>query len=270
MSTEFDRDQVFADDDEDIVRYVGLYSGTVVTNKDPEGLCRVTVKVQGLLAESEWALPAGTAGGADGVGDSGIPPEGADVFVWFINGNLDEPIYFGGHWGRQERPPGPAGEIAPADRPKIRAFETGRYLIVMDGRESAPSLALLDKQTGARIAIDDADVLLSGFNITVAAEGSISMSAGAGIDAAADGPVDISGASVSIDATGQASIDGVQVRLGTAGPPNARLGDQVIGSIAPGLVHVTNPAGVPPTIPNPAPIPVIGVITTGSAKVTSE
>ena len=76
---------------------LGPRRGTVVNNVDPEGMGRVTVRVEGLIDdESEWALPFGV-GMTASQGAWNLPAVGALVWVMFEGGDLDAP--------RRERAP---------------------------------------------------------------------------------------------------------------------------------------------------------------------
>ena len=70
---------------------IGLYAGMVLDNNDPEHLARVRVTIPGVMDDSPWALPRG-AGSAQWGGND-VPPNGADVYVMFVNGNAERPVY---------------------------------------------------------------------------------------------------------------------------------------------------------------------------------
>jgi len=79
----------------------GLYSGKVVKREldpigDPECAAmevrgRVRIEIPGMFAETPWAYPKGSGGYRYGKNES--PPLGTDVFVQFINGDPDQPVY---------------------------------------------------------------------------------------------------------------------------------------------------------------------------------
>ena len=76
-------------------RLLGMYVGYVTKRDDEEQLGRVRVCIPGVLEpESAWAWPLGTSGG--GSKDRGffaVPEEGAEVAVFFNQGNVDAPYY---------------------------------------------------------------------------------------------------------------------------------------------------------------------------------
>ncbi|MEO1337603.1 MAG: phage baseplate assembly protein V, partial [Myxococcota bacterium] len=81
-------------------RRFGLHIGYVTERDDPAGLGRVRVCVPGVLEpQSAWAWPLGTSGG--GAKDHGffaVPVIGAEVGVFFNQGDVDAPFYVCGHW----------------------------------------------------------------------------------------------------------------------------------------------------------------------------
>lgn len=83
-------------------RLLGMYVGYVTKRDDEELLGRVRVCIPGVLEpESAWAWPLGTSGG--GSKDRGffaVPEEGAEVAVFFNQGNVDAPYYLAAHWGK--------------------------------------------------------------------------------------------------------------------------------------------------------------------------
>jgi uncharacterized protein involved in type VI secretion and phage assembly len=140
-------------------RYTALYIGHVVDREDPEGLGRVRVRIPGLVEPaSAWAFPLGTVGGgSDRRGFFCVPEKGAEVGVLFSQGDVDHPYYLAGHWGRpggQVEVPEPVRGLAKSDVPDIRAFETGRFLLVFDDRGGKESLAIKDKTSGDQVEFD--------------------------------------------------------------------------------------------------------------------
>lgn len=120
MSTGFHGD----DFDGTLLPYV--YPGTVVRNDDPDRLGRVTVRVPGIIeTESTWALPR--AGGAAKWGANAPPPVGADVYVQFLAGRVDQPIYEPGPHG--------VGEAFPEHvSPEVYVLGIGAFRLIIDTR----------------------------------------------------------------------------------------------------------------------------------------
>lgn len=85
----------------------GVYSATVTDVEDPEQRGRVKVKVPAIHPQGAlptWALPLGASlGGGTG---ALIPPKvGAAVFVMFLDGNPELPLWIPGPFSTENRPP---------------------------------------------------------------------------------------------------------------------------------------------------------------------
>jgi len=117
-------------------RLDGLYVGTVVrVENDPDDpnaetlprMGRLKFVIPGLIEpESVWALPFG-AGGSPAWGRNVIPPKGADVYVMFINGDPDQPVWAPG-WHAD-------GEAFPEFvDPRMQVFGFGPFRVVLDNR----------------------------------------------------------------------------------------------------------------------------------------
>jgi hypothetical protein len=128
------------------VRLPWIYDAIVVDDADPEGLYRVRVKIEGVIAKSAWAFPMGTVGGGHNRrGFFNVPRVGSMVGCYFHQGDPDYPRYFGGYWGSEaENDDGAiesevgthARDIPPEDRKHVRTFETERWIMTFDDRET--------------------------------------------------------------------------------------------------------------------------------------
>lgn len=177
--------------DDDELRYPGLYIGVVVDRDDPEQLGRVRVRIPGLVEPaSSWAFPLGTVGGgSDRRGFFAIPEQDAEVGVLFNQGDVDQPYYLCGHWGKpdgQAEVPEPVRGLSKEETPQIRAFETKRFVLVFDDRSGKETLAIRDKTSGDQIEFDG-----GAMGITIKATSALLLKA--------DGLVSIEGASVQIN-----------------------------------------------------------------------
>jgi uncharacterized protein involved in type VI secretion and phage assembly len=172
-------------------RYTGLYIGHVVDREDPECLGRVRVRIPGLIEPaSAWAFPLGTiGGGSDRRGFFAVPERGAEVGVLFHQGDVDHPYYLSGHWGKPDgatEVPAPVRGLSKEDTPKVRAFETDRFVLVFDDRGGKEALRIQDKLSGDQIEFDGV-----GMGITIQATSALFLKA--------DGLVSIEGTTVVIN-----------------------------------------------------------------------
>ena len=101
-----------------------VYSGVVVTSRDPRGLGRVKVSLP-VFEEERWARRASPAAG-DRRGAWFVPDPGDEVLVAFEGGDARRPVVVGALWNGNARPP-----------------------------ESNPERAVLKTKHGATIVVDD-------------------------------------------------------------------------------------------------------------------
>ena len=88
-------------------KYYGLYQGVVTSTKDPEKRGRIRVICPEVLdeAESAWCDPMIPVA-YDGGGDFCIPPHDEMVWIMFIAGDVDRPVWCGGWWQESMTPLG--------------------------------------------------------------------------------------------------------------------------------------------------------------------
>lgn len=142
-------------------RRYGLHLGYVAQRDDPEGLGRVRVCIPGLHEpHGPWAWPLGSVGG--GQRDRGffaVPELGAEVAVFFREGDPTCPHYLSAHWGIVEgRSEVPAEAQGSTD---ARVFATETFRIVIDETAGRRRLELLNRQTSDRVLIDAEDHTIS-------------------------------------------------------------------------------------------------------------
>lgn len=103
-------------------KYFGKYRGFVADNDDPEQIGRLRLTVPAVLGEatSGWALPALPFGGLADQGFFAVPEVGAQVWVEFEAGNVNQPIWTGTFWQASGDPPREAA-LSP---PTTRVFKT--------------------------------------------------------------------------------------------------------------------------------------------------
>ena len=158
-----------------------IYEGTVVERDDPDKLGRVKFAIPGLIEPSSpWAFPVGTMGG--GSKDNGlfaVPEVGAEVYVFFVGGDIDEPRYLAGHWGETDDG-NEVPEEAQKDPPDNRVFATKNFRIEMDESDGEKKLRFTNKKTGDFIEMN-------------AEDNTITIQATTGLTLKASGVVDIRG-----------------------------------------------------------------------------
>jgi uncharacterized protein involved in type VI secretion and phage assembly len=140
-------------------RHVALYEGVVVDNADPKKIGRVKVRVPGLIEPaSDWALPAMVPGGGEKRrGFFFVPPKGAEVSVWFVQGDPERPRYCPSHWGApggQSQAPTPVQDATVEEAPLIGCIETDNFLLVFDDRPGKRSVEIGVKESGDRLIFD--------------------------------------------------------------------------------------------------------------------
>jgi len=149
-------------DEQGQVHYFGVYDGLVTDNADPAKRGRVKVKIPGLCEPStNWALPAGGShsSGESGRGGFDPPKKGAAVFVQFLRGDIDAPVYFGG-WrglvGGKTDAPSLVQEASASDAAtKLKVYESDAFEVIIDERGSHSQLLLRRKSDKTAIRIQD-------------------------------------------------------------------------------------------------------------------
>ena len=108
----------------------GVYSATVANVNDPEQRGRVQLRIPSLFGADvhlAWAVPMGQTYGAGPEGTAGsliVPELGAPVFVMFLDGSTDVPLWMPGAWPRGPREVG----HDPQHPPLQHAYPTKRLL----------------------------------------------------------------------------------------------------------------------------------------------
>ena len=144
------------------VRLWGMYVGPVVDRNDPKRLGRVRVEIPGLLDNpgTTWAYPVG--GGAKQRGHKVVPKLGAEVVVFFHQGDPDWPYYLPAHWGMPGGVTEMPGSSVDADgnalsaeeAPDVHAIETDDFVVYVDEREGKRGAVLRHKKTGDLVEYD--------------------------------------------------------------------------------------------------------------------
>ena len=213
----------------------GMYIGYVTAREDPEQLGRVRVCVPGLLEpESDWAWPLGTCGGgAKDCGFFAVPPLGAEVAVFFEQGDIVAPRYLSTNWGKPEgRSEVPQeARVTPPDN---RVIATPSFRIELDESQGRRKLKLSCPATGDSLTFD-----AEGRTVTLNAKTALKLRA-------ESGSVTIEAPQVTVEAP-QVSIEGTQVTLEARAALTLRAG-ATMNLQAPATTIVgrpVNPAGPP-------------------------
>jgi uncharacterized protein involved in type VI secretion and phage assembly len=135
-------------------KYWGKYRGLVVDRNDPEQLGRLKVKVPSLLADATtgWAWPASPYAGA-GAGFFFIPQVDDLVWVEFLEGELEHPIWSGCAWAK----PGGQSEIpqeAQSSYPDQSVIKTPSGITIILSDASGSELVTIRAANGCEIVMD--------------------------------------------------------------------------------------------------------------------
>lgn len=144
-------------DNPNVRKFLAMYRGVVVDNKDPDRLGRVRLRVPGVIPKegSAWAYPIGAPGAGSAQRGWYVGPTiGTDVAVWFEQGDPDHPYYMGGNPGDGEVPPEVVAAADAEDATKVAVFETDRWRLKFDGTAGNEEFHILDKVTGDVFEID--------------------------------------------------------------------------------------------------------------------
>jgi uncharacterized protein involved in type VI secretion and phage assembly len=128
----------------------GVYSASVVDNRDPDGLGRVLVRVSAptdVLAGDLWARVATMMAGRNR-GTWFVPEVGDEVLVAFERGEAKEAYVIGALWNAKARPP----TESPADVKLIRS-RNGVTLRIREDRNN--NALILETPGGQRITLQD-------------------------------------------------------------------------------------------------------------------
>jgi Type VI secretion system/phage-baseplate injector OB domain len=140
-------------------RYYGEEHGVVTMNADPLMIGRVKIRIPGIIAETEWALPHG--GGGKQRGRWQIPKVGARVNVWFHRGDPHgncwyQPSNWANAKGGSEAPTFISADptVTPETAPLLTGIEDDRYYMVIDARPGKQAARIVDKVSGDKVELD--------------------------------------------------------------------------------------------------------------------
>lgn len=181
----------FDGDDFGGTRYFGLYMGRVVDRNDPDGDARIRVQIPGMIDErSAWARPKG--GGSRRWGFVAVPPLDSDVYVQFVNGDIERPVYEPADYGTK------AGdkEIFPEHQdPDIIVGGFGPFRVVVDLRnEGDLTPSLMIKQVAELPSGEETDtawVRLGENSVQVRGDAAVQVTSGGLTDLDSDGDIQV-------------------------------------------------------------------------------
>ena len=178
----------------------GVYTASVLDNRDREGLARVLVRVSGVSETGIWARLATMMAGRDR-GTLFIPEVGDEVLVAFEQGDQRAPYVIGSLWNGKAKPP-----VADASTKLIRS--RGGVTLRID--EKASSL-VIETAAGQRITLQDGEGTVrledqNGNSVTLATAG-ITVTASAKVTVNAS-TVEINAGMVTVNA-GMSKFSGV-------------------------------------------------------------
>lgn len=132
--------------------HYGKYRGVVTENNDPLQLGRIRAHVPAVTAydDTGWALPS-TPYGGNHVGFFFIPPIGANVWIEFESGNIENPIWSGCFWSEGE---------APTDTPDVKIIKTDFATINIKDVAGEGEIRI-ESATGLKIVIDTEGIELT-------------------------------------------------------------------------------------------------------------
>ena len=103
----------------------GVYSGTVLDNRDREGLARVFVRVPGIADAGIWARIATMMAGQNR-GTLFVPDVDDEVLVAFERGDQRIPYVIGALWNGKDKPPVSSADAATTKMIRSRSGVTFR------------------------------------------------------------------------------------------------------------------------------------------------
>jgi hypothetical protein len=159
------------DEVDGIHRYWGKYPGVVKNTIDPEMRCRLLVSVEDVWGPniSSWALPCLPYAGLS-LGMYVVPTIGANVWVEFLHGNPDYPIWTGFWFGSLfDSPKTP--KLATPGTPQMVVESLLQHAIVISDTPVLPYLPkggiLMKSGAGSYVAVDPTGVRLFGVSVQV-------------------------------------------------------------------------------------------------------
>ena len=148
----------------------GKYRGTVKDNNDPNRQGRIEVEVPSVFGEggSAWAMPCVPYAG-NGLGFLALPEIDADVWVEFMDGDSECPIWVGCFWRDRGTTP-----LDPYN-PEKKILKTNIGAITLDDNsgsggiiiETADGMKIEIKSSGIEITNGQAKIKMEGRSVSI-------------------------------------------------------------------------------------------------------
>jgi uncharacterized protein involved in type VI secretion and phage assembly len=204
---------------------LGLVVGIVTNNKDPDGLMRVKVRFPWLSDsdESAWARIVAPMAGNDR-GMMLLPEVDDEVLVGFEHGDIHRPYVLGAMWNGVDAPPISQGSALSGSGQVNKRIIKSRsgHTILLDDTAGSEEITIVDKTGSNKIVIHSPDnslqIKVQG-DLTIEAQGKITLKAGTGMDVSSDASLSIKGATGSIEGSGNLTIkNGAGAQIALSGP----------------------------------------------------
>lgn len=134
------------------MQYYGIYQAVVSNIKDPKKRGRIKVICPTVLceAESAWCDPVVYPVCKDYDGDFCVPSVNEAVWIMFMNGDINKPVYLGGWYSDNKTPVG--NDYSSVDKFRIISFN-GSAILMKKGTIELVSgnASILLKNTGVEI-----------------------------------------------------------------------------------------------------------------------
>jgi hypothetical protein len=152
-------------------KFLGIYRGTVLNNIDPEFRGRLMLSVPDVtsLIPTTWAEPCTPLAGPTGppMGVFMVPMIGAGVFVQFIYGDPDHPVWMGCFWGAQSDLPALSKMGLPTSPNIVLQSVTQNSISISD--VPGPTGGIMLKVAGSIIIVSTDGISITAPKLTITA-----------------------------------------------------------------------------------------------------
>jgi uncharacterized protein involved in type VI secretion and phage assembly len=140
--------------------YFGKFPGSVRSNIDPLMKGRLLVEVPDVGGNmlSSWAMPCLPVAGPN-MGMFTVPPVGAGVWVEFVRGDPDYPIWVGGYYSEADVPA--LARMVPPGVSGITLQTQAKNGIVISDLPGPTGGVLIQTTSGAMISVSDVGITIS-------------------------------------------------------------------------------------------------------------